>query len=1194
MASTSDPSFVQSFLSELGVPVVQQARPPSPPAATTPLSPTATTDAAMVAPSLAPPSHRPSAERLERHLMGGDEMSPQDAQAMAQQQAMEQQRALQQQAMVQEQAPPPSADQMVGVALPTFGRLEFVRGLVQDRSIHDYQEDVSEQDAEASSMLRSFGKMIVGYANHIVSMNNVGGSLFAGIASGGAVNGIMVANQSPLLMRLMCSIIVGVATTLGMSVFLKATTANASRLVAASRPGSMEPNASSTFLMTLLTAALSVSLTMVYFLETSWTMGVRRYDLTNNNSTRAAYVFMLSTCLACVVAGAVDLVLENYGGMSTVVRIPIYWTITVVVVTVINLCTLALKNTFGENPRINAFRTYYFYLPKVTLIAGTPLIDESGASLVHQTATVIPSVVLAGMTFTRVGVTGTGNDITTQATITNSVLKTPTSYDLKTLQDHLGLALKKKDCTIKAFEMDTASLFTLQITVTSDSKTPQAYTLSKSANFTPQALYPTMTDTMRHNQYDPLINNGTLKPAASQLTACGRTCDSSNWYMYQEQTSSNITRMLGKNLFKEQYVGHFIGTAGSAGTACTSTDSGMRLLMDNSTNYTNAGTTLDEYYKRNPIGFSVVENTSVTRSSYWKGWFVFNTALWVGLGVLMAFVLIAHNIERAWYTNQWFVYLLLMLIGIVASVVYARSEYLKGSGDTISKDLMNMLANPSNHDSSNLAIQIYNMHISMKREAAPPDDPATSTPAVTEELPPSLPSIPYAMNTKTLATVLDKAMQDSALKKLVVQNFQANSISSSPNKVPYERRLLINEFNALRKTSLFTKERYWGGGSTGTTTTRTTAVPQKCDSEWDNDDNSVRESLNLLYRNKRDDTTLPLDKPEGDKPDNSNVQQSHRVQLCYDSPLNLYAAYLAYRAAGKYDMGGNPDDRINRVLEGEKYEELREKAWAGYETRAKNTALASKDNRQSADAPACGYVLEVQKLDRLLPFTADAREGGGMRLSAREFFLRWYMQNLKLSSDSESLADTNPAASDCTAVARAPKALTYMTLIEDLNKAFVANIAQVDKKTFADVYNTHLIAFETWNKTTRRQVPGAASNFTTGGILSMFACPSESDTWNKITTYVGMANNLVGSPQYGLVGMFTLITLPILLLCVLYVYANNITMRILRGVEISTTDLVIIRMLAPVRDWLLVKQHATVPMATTGVDQAPINPAMSV
>ena len=226
MASASDPSFVQSFLSELGVPVVQAPRAA---AAAAPADlpsddlPSTAAAAALLAP--------PSAEHLERHVMGGgaeeeqqmmQQMTPEQAQQMEQAQMQEQQQ------MVQQQPAPPSADQQVGVALPTFGRLEFVRGLVKDRSIHDDQEDVSEADADASSMLRSLGQMIVGYANHIVSMNNVGGSIFSGIVSGGAVNGIMVANGSPLLLRIVCSLIIGVATTLGMSVFLKATTAKVS------------------------------------------------------------------------------------------------------------------------------------------------------------------------------------------------------------------------------------------------------------------------------------------------------------------------------------------------------------------------------------------------------------------------------------------------------------------------------------------------------------------------------------------------------------------------------------------------------------------------------------------------------------------------------------------------------------------------------------------------------------------------------------------------------------------------------------------------------------------------------------------------------------------------------------------------------------------------------------------------------
>ena len=219
-------------------------------------------------------------------------------------------------------------------------------------------------------------------------------------------------------------------------------------------------------------------------------------------------------------------------------------------------------------------------------------------------------------------------------------------------------------------------------------------------------------------------------------------------------------------------------------------------------------------------------------------------------------------------------------------------------------------------------------------------------------------------------------------------------------------------------------------------------------------------------------------------------------------------------------------------------------------------------------------------------------------MSAQEFFLRWYVENLKLQQPNSSLADgPSSSSSDCTGLSRRPDALTYKTLITDLNAAFRANVGlATDSKgvrLFADVCNTHAIVFETGNPTAQRRVTGA-TNFTTGGILDEFACPSEGDAWNKITTYVGMSNYLVGAPQYTLVGMFTLITSPILLLCVLYVYSNNITMRILRGREITTTDLVLIRMLAPVRDWLLVKQQATVPTATTGVDQAPVNPGMSV
>ena len=84
-------------------------------------------------------------------------------------------------------------------------------------------------------------------------------------------------------------------------------------------------------------------------------------------------------------------------------------------------------------------------------------------------------------------------------------------------------------------------------------------------------------------------------------------------------------------------------------------------------------------------------------------------------------------------------------------------------------------------------------------------------------------------------------------------------------------------------------------------------------------------------------------------------------------------------------------------------------------------------------------------------------------------------------------------------------------------------------------------------------------------MTALFSVSSDNDAWKKITQYAGMSTILF-KPQYNahiLVGMFVIITLPILLLCIVYFYTSGMKLRMTRGETIDEQEKQIIRIIRP-------------------------------
>ena len=242
----------------------------------------------------------------------------------------------------------------------TFGNL-FYGGLVEQNPLAEEEEEVSGERAGMTIFI-TLGKILSRYAKTMVTANHLALSTFLSIVVMSIVASICVGKVKPLLTAII-TIITGVSTLAGTTVAFGMMVPAEKRLTPVDTRGFMEPNLSSTYIVTLLTATLLVVMPTVLQIETSWRVGVNMYDLSNNNAIRAGLITTSAVMLAFTIGFGVDQLLEIMLNVNCTIRTLVYWCIVTTIIVLVCTFAIALKRTFGENPSIRATRTYFFYLP---------------------------------------------------------------------------------------------------------------------------------------------------------------------------------------------------------------------------------------------------------------------------------------------------------------------------------------------------------------------------------------------------------------------------------------------------------------------------------------------------------------------------------------------------------------------------------------------------------------------------------------------------------------------------------------------------------------------------------------------------------------------------------------------------------------------------------------------------------------